>query len=237
MRLFHIIGYLARLVFYVPRLLLFWVYRFLVFITKPGAMLVLPVAIIGATLYFRGAIDRGIWANDLNASFYGWMLQLHAQYIGTATSITNLSPSLTLLILEVLAAPLLYVAFVVLRPIIGTLPIIAPPLFPRLWLPPREVKLTPYKATVAAPLLAGRAWDGSDRDLIERLPSDVRAILDRPPADTHEQGRVIDAASEHPRPVQPVAPPVEEEPAFNAFASDDDIVRPVRGRVERDKAG
>lgn len=222
MRMFLIIGYLVKLAFYMPRLMLFWAYRILVFFTKPGAMLMLPVALIGTTFWFRETINFSMWANGLNAQFYGWLTQVLYEVTGTARSIRNLSPVMTAITVQVLAIPALYIAFMVLRPIIGTLPILSPPMFPQLWLPPREVKLKAYRATVAAPMLAGRAWDGNPRDLIERLPDDVRAVLECSAQAQTLPAPIIDAQMQPP----PVDLPSEVEEAGNAFAGDDDIIRP-----------
>ena len=222
MRALLIVTYLVKLALYVPRMALFRFYRLLVFLTKPGAVFILPLALMGVTFWYREMINLSFWAHELNAQFYGWLTHTLYELTGTVQSIRNLSPAMTALAVEALAIPVLYVIFLILRPVIGTLPVIAPPLFPQLWLPPREVKLKPYRATIAVPMLSPRAWDGNMRDLVERLPDDVRAVLEHRP----EPPRAIPAPviDMQPKPVMPEAA-LHKQTGVNVFA-DDDIVRP-----------
>ena len=63
MRLFDYLTFLVALIFYLPRLALFWVYRVLLFISKPGSLYILP-ALLGGLMYWQYDLIRGSFLFD-----------------------------------------------------------------------------------------------------------------------------------------------------------------------------
>jgi len=73
MRLFDYLAYLVALILYPPRLLLFWLYRALLFISKPGSLYILP-ALLGGLMYWQYELMRTSfvfdwWVNDVIQPF------------------------------------------------------------------------------------------------------------------------------------------------------------------------
>jgi len=193
---------------YTIRLFIYWFHSFLVFLSKPGARLIVPILILAAIYLLRqplrtaiGPEVDAIW-KDVVPAFIG---------VDLATVLASVR-------LEISALALLAVFFIffllfasMLRPIMGAL------WAPQEPLPPQLAMRVPDTSVprVAVERLIGRRryrrLDAGLATLSARLPDHLKAVLQARPQRT-EEGRHLAASlqpPEPPRPLLPEAPPAK----------------------------
>lgn len=214
--------YYRRVFFYYVKQIVFLLYRFVVFLTKPGALIVFPVLIIGAGYFFSDKINSHPFAVRENIRVYNDLAEViyaATGYQDTFAVIGNRTPAETVMGLGVISIAFLWLLALLLRPIIGAFPIITPPMKPRLLVPPKPVELKAYPVSVVAPKLPPAAWNGGDKEIIAVLAPRLQEILKR----DHE---AINRQLEREIVSQPIPNETAPEPEDIATSHDDDIVRP-----------
>lgn len=230
MTAFYIIGHIFSLTTYVIKRIVFLCYRVLVFLTKPGARIVLPILLIAGAFVFEDRINAHPRAGMENWRVYSdlWrVIEAATGYQRPLNLIEPLLPAHTLMVLAGFLVVLLWIVALMLRPIMGAFPIPAPPIKPTLFIPPKPEKLKTYRARVVAPLLTQKAWDGSDKALIDLMEPDLQQILSR------DHGALDREIEQSTIPIEPPATTSEPEPAQRRSEHpiqplrDEDIVRPA----------
>lgn len=210
MRVFDYAAFLVALVLYVPRLVLFWMYRALLFISKPGSLYILP-ALLGGLMYWQYDLIRTSfvfdwWLNDVVMPYVP-----HARfeqdywYFGLFWGVFTFG-------LYLLTGG----KFQILGTVLSTLPQIPRPFPPALRLRLIERKIKPAAVTLAVPALKrrrrGRHAPDLSADLSEPLqrllaPSAAPELVSAPPEPEPP------APSPEDSPVEPESAPAQSEPA------------------------
>lgn len=196
MRIFDYLAYAVALIFYVPRLALFWVYRALLFISKPGSLYILP-GILAALFYWQYDLIRGSfafewWLNDVVMPFapheritedywylgFFWCCFTFGLYLLTGGR------------------------FQILGTVLSSLPQIRRPFPPMLRLRLKELKICPAAVQIAVPRLKRRPKGLNAK---EGLSEPLRRLLEPLPATGHDQAEIASESA-------PEAPELEELP-------------------------
>ena len=162
--------YAIRLFFYPPRLILYWIHSVMVFISKPGAKIVVPVILIVVGLALRTFIDP-LLGNVIT--------QAASPFIGSA--LFDLRIEIAFALLFVALYLLMWAAGGVLSPVAGTFPAPKrpmPPLRP-LQMPMHKIKTVKASLVIKKPVSG--YFNGNLDRLVKRLPPDIRPLLDPPP--------------------------------------------------------
>lgn len=229
MTIFYVIGHVFNLLIYIIKRFAFFLYRFLIFLTKPGARIILPILFIAGVFVFEEKINLHPRAGIENWRIYNdfWrVVEAATGYQRPLNLIEPLTPAYTLMVLALSSVLLLWLVALMLRPIMGAFPIPAPPVRPTLFIPPRPEKVKTYRTRVVAPILTQKAWDGSDKALIDLMEPELQQILSR------DHGALDREIGQSMAPIEPS--PITSEPELAERLSerpiaplrDTDIVRP-----------
>jgi hypothetical protein len=212
MRLFDYLFYLVALIFYLPRLILFWTYRTLLFLSKPGALYILP-GILGGLLY---------WQYDLIISlplFDWWVRDIVAYYMPHRPL---LEPYWYVGLIWVLFTFFLYLLNGGERQVLGTIlsaiPQIRRPFPPTLRLRLVERKIKPATVRLVVPRLGRRGRGKRAPDLKANLAEPLQRLL--------ESQDAVPSPTDSGDPVVEPETPVADADQTEATPSEPDLPEP-----------
>ena len=159
--------FLVKLLFYPLRLALFIIHRFLVFVSKPGAAIIVPVSMLALGFLLRSNIDA-LAGGMITDAFWDWREsspELFDYRIEITFALGFLLTYLTLLFAGRLATP-----------VVGAIPAPRAPIFPRPPLIVREHKISAVKASLAIGGTKSR-FKGELKQLDRYLPPRALAVL------------------------------------------------------------
>lgn len=107
MRISYYVQYIFRVFYYLCRLSAYWIYSFLVFLTKPGAGIIIRFIGLSILVYYWNDINEseiGTWIVERSKSAYSE----HAPAVDDATIEQNAPSTTTWVVLYLIAALLLY---------------------------------------------------------------------------------------------------------------------------------
>ncbi|MEL7381882.1 MAG: hypothetical protein AAFN09_17330 [Pseudomonadota bacterium] len=220
MRLFDYLAYLVALIFYLPRLLLFWLYRSLLFISKPGSLYILP-ALLGGLMYWQYELIRTSfvfdwWVNDVIQPFAPHSPALEDYYyLGAFWGLFTFA-------LYLLTGG----KFQILGTVLSSLPQMRRPFPPSLRLRLVEKKIRPASVTLAVPALKRRRNGRHAPDVAAGLSEPLQRLLAPPVAP-----EPVSAPTEPETPATPPETPTEAEesaPVPEAPAMEGAEARPSR---------
>ena len=136
--------YVLACQWYSITLLLFWVHSFLVFLTKPGARLIIPILLFGLVYLLRSPIEAGI-GHEVDAVWVGVLPAFVGSDIAQMLAFARIEISILVMLAVFMVFFLLFAS--ILRPIMGAVwapqqPL--PPMLP-LTLPDTTVHAEPVK--------------------------------------------------------------------------------------------
>ena len=176
MMLLRQIGYILACQFYCLRLVLYGIHSLLVFLTKPGARLVIPLALIGLVYAARDPLkahfDQPIgdfWSGAMWVFLGSDLYRLLEPFRIELTALAGLLGFA--LVFALLSS--------MMRPVIGTFAAPKQPLPP---LPPLSVpdtRLRTVKATLVIPKRGRNRFRGELSSLIRRLPDHLQAVVNK----------------------------------------------------------
>ncbi len=195
--------YFIQLVFYPLRMAIFYVHRFLVFTSKPGARLIVPIALLIAAFILRTRIDgiAGAFITDLFWDFRDTDFHdLYAYRIEICFGVAFFTLYLALAIIAKITTP-----------IVGAFPAPRSPLMPMAPLIARKHVIKIEKATVAVGGKGSR-YRGDLEQLKRFLPPAAIAVLEAGKGTPHEQGQSPEQRQQTQRERERQSPPVSPEP-------------------------
>ena len=204
MIMFNYLVYLIKMLFYPLRLILFTVHRFLVFLSKPGARIILPVLMLSVGFLLRSRID---------ALAGGLITDAFWDYRDSSPEVFDYRIEITFGLCFFAAYVALLIAAKVTTPVVGAVPAPRAPLFPRPPLIVREHKIDTVRTSVA--ISGGKSrFKGQLERLDRHLPPPALAVLgagasvpdrsDRAPGPTKQPERDREDPAPAREPLQPV---------------------------------
>lgn len=197
--------YIIRLIFFPIRLVIYWWHSVLVFLSKPGAKLVIPMFLVGIGLLLRTYIDP----------IFGELITSMASPLyGTAAFDYRVELAFSVVFIVIYFA--LMILAKMLSPVVGTFPAPKRPLTPMKPLKVKEHTVETVTATVALKNPVRGYFNGKLVRLVKRLPLDIQAVLERreeepeiipPPAPPESVRHGGDSGPDVVRAVQPPPPP------------------------------
>ena len=168
--------YVLACQFYCLRLAVYLIHSALVFLTKPGARLVVPLALLGLVYVLRGFIEAQ--ADPAIDAFWQGAVRplIGADLYGLLSPFAIEISALAVLLLFALAFALLSS---MLRPLVGTFAAPRQPLppLPPLLVPDTQVRTV--KARIAVPERSRSGFHGDLDALLDRVPDHVREVVER----------------------------------------------------------
>lgn len=159
--------FLVKLLFYPLRLALFIIHRFLVFVSKPGAAIIVPVSMLALGFLLRSNIDA-LAGGMITDAFWGWREsspELFDYRIEITFALGFLLTYLAMLFAGKFATP-----------VVGAIPAPRAPIFPRPPLIVREHKISAVKASLAIGGTKSR-FKGELKQLDRYLPPRALVVL------------------------------------------------------------
>lgn len=223
------IGYVLACQLYTLRLGLFYLHSALVFLSKPGARVVVPVVLFGLVYLLRGPLDAA-FGGEVETLWASLVTPIFGSDLARLTRPIDIE--LTAVALLLLLALVMLLLASMLQPVVGALwaPRLPLPPLPPMVVPDTEVKAVPVTRQLSpqayAPLPDGLA------SLSQGLPDELQALLARkepeaPPPSPPDRfarppaapqgppggaGQGIDPVETRSRPVPPEAAPKPKRP-------------------------
>ncbi|WP_130402684.1 hypothetical protein [Thalassococcus sp. S3] len=218
--MFDYAAFLVALVLYVPRLTLFWIYRALLFISKPGSLYILPALLAGLFYWQYDFIIRSL-------PFYWWVNEVILVYF---PHYPYLEPYWYLGFFWFCFTFVLYLLtggrFQILGTVLSSLPQMRRPFPPALRLRLVERKIRPASVALAVPALKRRRRGKRAPDVAAGLSEPLQRLLAPPtaplPVSTPIEPQTAPEAPETAFPLQDQLPeaeksvPVPSKPAKEA---------------------
>ena len=201
MRLFDYLAFIAALILYIPRVCLFFLYRVLLFISKPASLYLLPALLGGLFWWQYEAIiwtpPYNWWVNDVLMHYVPHVrIREDYWYLGLFWCCFTFT-------LYILTGGKLQI----LGTILSAFPQVSRPFPPRLRLRLVEMKIKPARVSRVVPRLPRRRRGQEAPDMMEGLSEPLKRLLEPP--------KPVEAVSEPPEPAPPMpeppAPPLEQE--------------------------
>lgn len=168
------IGYVLACQIYTLRLLLFWGHSFLVFLSKPGARIIVPMALFGLVYALRAPLDAAV-GGQIDTLWQSVVTPILGTDLAGLTRPLNIE--ITAVALLLLLALVMMLLASMLQPVIGALWAPRMPLPP---LPPMMVPQTEVRAVPVTRLLSPQRYaplpDGLS-SLSQGLPEELQTLL------------------------------------------------------------
>lgn len=204
MTLLRFVWFLIACAFYPFRLLLFWLHSIFIFLTKPGARIILPLAVVLLATWWRFSYGEpvemfvdafgGLYRDIINALFGPAWGQLAYEYRGSISGvIVYFVLSLAVSLISAILHPFVHALPPPRRPFLPLAPLRAPK---------HVVGVEPVSVVVQSP--GERTYSGDLARMLARLPAEIREVIARP----YEPARMAVEAS----PVEPPATPPHPDP-------------------------
>lgn len=169
--------YAIALLFFPIWLTLFWIHRIFIFVTKPGAALIVPIVLVGTAIAMRTYIDALFGEAITNWFYFDF---LGPEEVKTPGSLAALAFEfrMEIVFLWVFAAAglLITVSGRILQPIMAAFPAPRPPLKPNAPLIVKDHKIETVVARVAVSK-RGSSFNGKLPSLVSSLPPEARSVI------------------------------------------------------------
>lgn len=194
MNLLRFIGYSLGLILFPVRFLFFTVHRLLVFTSKPGAKLIVPILVLTFGLLLRSQLDPLLGAPITDA--FAGLTSARGDEPGDMIYAWRMEVAFALVFMTLYLG--LAVTSKVTTPIVGALPAPRRPLAPMRPITLKEHQIDTVKARVAIRPRRAGFFNGDLSKLNKRLPDRVRALLNESAAgartDRRQERRQAEAA-------------------------------------------
>jgi hypothetical protein len=170
------IGYVLACQLYTLRLGLYWLHSALVFLSKPGARILVPVVLFAVVYLLRTPLDAAI-SNDIDTLWESLVRPIFGSDLANLTRPLNIE--LTAVTLLLLLGLVMLLLASMLQPVVGALNAPRKPLPP---LPPMVVPNTEVKAVPATRLLTPQSYAPLPEGLASLsrgLPEELQGLLAR----------------------------------------------------------